>query len=61
MSFLEILKKVMTNDKQTLKEPQFVKEFSSENKNISNLQELLKKVSDEEIANDIKNKINRLY
>ena len=38
MSFLEILKKVMTNDKKTLKEPQFVKEFSSENK------EVLKKV-----------------
>lgn len=61
MSFLEILKKVMTNDKKTLKEPQFVKEFSSENKNISNLQELLKEVSDEETANNIKNKINRLY
>ncbi len=60
MSFLEILKKVMTNDKKTLKEPQFVKEFSSENKNISNLQELLKEVSDEETANNIKNKINRL-
>ena len=61
MSFLEILKKVITSDKQTLKEPQFVKEFSTENKNISNLQELLKEVSDEETANDIKNKINRLY
>ena len=61
MSFLEILKKVITSDKQTLKEPQFVKEFSSENKNISNLQELLKEVSDEETANNIKNKINRLY
>ena len=60
MSFLEILKKVITSDKQTLKEPQFVKEFSSENKNISNLQELLKEVSDEETANNIKNKINRL-
>ncbi|MCI6190612.1 MAG: NERD domain-containing protein [Clostridium sp.] len=60
MSFLEILKKVMTNDKKTLKEPQFVKEFSSENKNISNLQELLKEVSDEETTNNIKNKINRL-
>lgn len=61
MSFLGILKKVITNNKElTLKEPQFVKEFSSENKNISNLQELLKEVSDEEIANNIKNKINRL-
>ena len=62
MSFLGILKKVLTNNKElTLKEPQFIKEFSSENKNISNLQELLKKVSDEETANNIKNKINRLY
>lgn len=62
MSFLGILKKVITNNKElTLKEPQFIKEFSSENKNISNLQEILKKVSDEETANNIKNKINRLY
>ena len=62
MSFLGILKKVITNNKEsTLKEPQFVKEFSSENKNILKLQELLEEVSDEETANNIKNNINRLY
>ena len=61
MSFLGILKKVMRNNSLSLKEPKFVKEFSTENKNILNLQELLKETKDEETAKNIKNNINRLY
>ena len=61
MSFLGILKKVMGSNSSSLKEPKFVKEFTTENKNILNLQELLKETKDEETANSIKHNINRLY
>ena len=59
MSFLEILKKtIITND--SLKEPQFVKGFTLENKNILKLEELLKETTDENLSKNIESDIKRL-
>ncbi len=57
MGFLNALKESITNRPSTLREPTFVKEFSEENKQFSDLEELLKiapKEVCEKINEDIK-------
>ena len=42
MGFLDKLKEVMTNKPANLREPHFIKEFNEDNKQIKELEELLK-------------------
>lgn len=42
MGFLDTLKEVMTNKPANLREPKFIKEFSEDNKQLKDLEELLK-------------------
>lgn len=57
MGFLDTLKEVMTNKPANLREPKFIKEFNEDNKQLKDLEELLKVASEDtikEIEKDIK-------
>lgn len=57
MGFFETLKEVITNKPSTLREPVFVKEFNEDNKQLSELKELLRIAPEEakkQIEQDIK-------
>lgn len=57
MGFLDTLKEVMTNKPANLREPKFIKEFNEDNKQLKDLEELLKVASEDtikEIEKDMK-------
>lgn len=49
MGFLDTLKEVMTNKPANLREPKFIKEFNEDNKQLKDLEELLKVAPGDEI------------
>lgn len=59
MGFLDTLKEVITNKPSNLREPNFIKEFNEDNKQLRDLEELLK-VAPEEIKNEIEQDIKLL-
>lgn len=59
MGFLNTLKEVMTNKPSTLREPTFIKEFNEENKQLKDLEELLK-VAPEDVYKEINGDIKLL-